>query len=208
MRSAFAGLKYYWLRISWAPIIFGMLFTFEAFNFSTNTADAMNQQASLNSEKPAAIARLQDATESPTPTGTTTSAGTLQSSPSASQTATLTLTTTPTFPVFPTYTPTFTSLPTTHADDLIDQTLTLTTTLSLTATTTLIPFPSVTFVYPETTQSSRLQSIQRPPGSLAFEKQSKFASIIHLWPLVIIGLVWIVLATWILISSGLLSRKK
>jgi hypothetical protein len=198
------------MRIRILLLCMGMWITALVFNPGMQPTGAVKPAIRFYSTSIAALYQQQDGSQTPTLTATTTP----PSTPSLTATETPTLTPLPsstaTFPVFPTATSTNTTYPTSTYGEF-DLTASPASTGILTATSTLIPFPSVTFVYPETQQPSDPLYVQRPPGSQDFMKETEsnmIKKILRYFPFVLIFLLWFILAGWIIFTSGFSRTKK
>ena len=171
---------------------------------------------------------LQEATTTPTPTASATltvTPGDQTTTATLTATATLTVTpgnqtttVTPSATVSPTSgsaTATWTASPTTQPGITLSPTATSATqtglpsltatspvTQVITATATLAPFPTLTFIYPQISETAALLSEPRLPGNPALSK-SETAPInwIRLVVCAFVVLLWIVLAGWFILSQ-------
>ena len=74
----------------------------------------------------------------------------------------------------------------------------------LTVTATLIPLPSITFQFPQSTQTASLLSLERAPGSPPLEKggiRPARLKLARLWPLGLLLIIWLVIASWYVLSQ-------
>lgn len=116
------------------------------------------------------------------------------------QTTTATLTGTVT-PTAGTGQSTVTISPTASPTEEIGETPVLTVTQVVTPTATLLPFPSVTFIYPQRTDTPVLSSALRLPGDQAFSKTGP--GLLNWARLLMCGFIlvlWILLAAWFFIA--------
>lgn len=157
-----------------------------------------------------------DGTPSPTnnlSTSTSTITSTTAPSPSGTLDTTLTVTTSPTSSEFtPSHTPTLspTLTPGVTASPLVMATATpleATSTsplLEYTQTPTLIPFPTVTFIYPEENPIRTMLASFREPDLLALQKELDIPwqkRMMSFWPLCLLGGLWLLLGAWFVYSQ-------
>ena len=172
-------------------------------SFAPGLAAAPRQQASETATPtPTATAggsttpTLTPGTLTPAPTGTPSESQTASPSPTLTSSSP---TPTSQAPLFPT----FTSAPFETPTEIFLETETPSGPPS--ETPTLIPFPTVTFQYPEESTTGSLLTIQHQPGSPDLPKESTAAlwagRLLRLWPLALLALVWLMIALWFLIAQ-------
>jgi hypothetical protein len=70
------------------------------------------------------------------------------------------------------------------------------------STATLVPFPTITYIFPNTTSTQELLVIERQPDAqvkLNDQRTIFWRRLLELWPIVLIALVWIIIAMWFVI---------
>lgn len=159
------------------------------------------QQAGTQSETPSETATL---------TSTLTLTETLQASPSptasVSQTTPAPVTQTPSTTLSPTFslTPAFgatTGFPSPTFSPTLSPQLPTATTIS---SVTVLPFPSFTLEFPGQTEVPALLFAPRQPDSTALAKgepPSIAARLFRFWPLALLLIVWLFLATWFVLAQ-------
>ncbi len=158
----------------------------------------------------------QTLTATSTITGTQTVSPTLTLTPAGSLTPTLTPTLSPTPSLSPTLTPTSQIQPPTITMAKVasatatapeTQTPAVAGTPDIhSATPTLIPFPSVTFQFPEARTTERLLALRHAPEASFLPKQSDpplWKGLVKLWPLALLVVIWAILAVWLVVSQRL-----
>jgi hypothetical protein len=80
----------------------------------------------------------------------------------------------------------------------------------ITATATLIPFPSITYQFPQVTATAQLLSLERIPGAGGPPKDQRttgWKAVRFAWPLLLLVVVWLGLVAWFLAALMLIGRR-
>jgi hypothetical protein len=169
----------------------------------TDTATATSTSTSTSTPQTPYPGPVESPTHTPTPS-VTTSPGAEMGTPTVTPTTLLTVSPTSSTQssVLPTVSPSVT-LPADQTG-MPDITSTATFTSPLTVTLTLVPFPTVTFIFPQNSPTAELLAAPRFPGQPELTKPGKssaWAGLSRLWVCAVILLLWLVLVGWLIISQ-------
>lgn len=183
--------------VVWVFVLFG------AANRIPGQAAAPFQQASQTATPTLTQTPADSATASLTP-------GTVTASPSATQTpqpatsepaASASPTATSQQPLFPTFTSAVFETPT---EIFLPEETQAVEEPQPAETATLIPFPTITFQYPQVTRTGSLAYAQHQPGSPDLPKERVspvWGRLLRLWPVLLLALVWLVIAIWFVVAQ-------
>ncbi len=71
----------------------------------------------------------------------------------------------------------------------------------LSATVTLIPFPTITLLFPDTPVPATVQALQAPERSSETDGSSSSSGMARYTPLAFVLLIWLLLGVWFYFSS-------
>lgn len=161
--------------------------------------DSFIQQDATGSVTPTESATLtptQTATQPPSASSTQSATATV--GPASTQTPTQTIAQSPSATLTPVVSIT-TGIPTSSDTPALTQQFPTSTLIN---SVTVLPFPSFTLQFPHATDTPVLLNAQRQPDSTALAKgepPSRFSRLYRLWPLILLLIIWLFLATWFVI---------